>query len=482
MEAGALSARDLTARCLARIDALDAQGPSLGAVLEVNPEALEIAAALDEERAAGEVRGPLHGLPVLLKDNIATADRMTTTAGSLALVGFTAPRDAALVERLRAAGAVILGKTNLSEWANFRSTRSSSGWSGRGGQCRNPYALDRSPCGSSSGSAAAVAAGMAPLAVGTETDGSIVCPASTCGIVGVKPTVGRISRRGVIPLAHSQDTAGPMALTVADAAALLTAMSGPDPADPITADAPEPADFAEGLAGATLRGARIGVARSAFGFDGRVDAVIEVAIAAMAAQGAQVVDPVEIAEPPELGRAEFEVLLYEFKADLDAWLAGLGEVAPAKDLASLIAWNQEHAETSMPWFGQELFEMALTKGPLTDDAYLEARETARRLAGPEGIDAAMDRHDLDALVGPSNGPAWVIDLVNGDHFGGGSSTWAAVSGYPNVTVPAGFVAGLPIGISFFGRAWSEGRLLKLAHAFEQATRHRRPPTFPPTLR
>jgi amidase len=478
MHAGALRSKTLTETYLRRIEELDRRGPALRSVIETNPDALAIAESLDQERKAKGARGPLHGIPVLVKDNIDTADRMTTTAGSLALEGSIAARDAFVAERLRAAGAVILGKANLSEWANFRSTHSTSGWSARGGQCRNPYSLDRNPCGSSSGSGVAVSANLCAVAVGTETDGSIVCPSTTSGIVGIKPTVGLLSRAGIIPISHTQDTPGPMARTVADAAALLAALTGEDPRDPATAASHgRSADYARFLDRDGLRGARIGVARSLFGFSDRVDRLMEEALAEMKRRGAVLVDPAEVPHMKELDDPELEVLLYEFKADLNAYLAGLGPKVAARSLADLIAFNERRKDVEMPFFAQELFLKAQDKGPLTTPAYVEALEKCRRLSRAEGIDAVMDQHTLDALVAPTGGPAWTTDLVNGDHFTGGSSTAAAVAGYPSVTVPAGFVYGLPVGISFFGRAWSEATLVKLAYAFEQATRHRRAPRF-----
>lgn len=467
MTAGELTAVAIAEQYLARIEALDRGGPALRSIIELNPEALDLARALDDERRARGPRGPLHGIPIVLKDNLDTGDRMLTTAGSLALVGAPAARDAAAVARLRAAGAVLLAKTNLSEWANFRSTRSTSGWSARGGQCRNPYDLSRNPCGSSSGSGVAASANLCAAAIGTETDGSIVCPASANGIVGIKPTLGLVSQAGIIPIAHSQDTAGPMARTVADAAAVLGA---------IAEDVPNAhRDYTPFLDAGALRGARLGVARKAFGFHADVDAVMEQALDAMRGAGAVLVD-VELAETKELGDAELLVLLYEFKHDLDAYLAGREGVI-VKSLADLIAFNQAHPADELVHFGQELFEMAAGKGPLTTPEYVDALATCRRLSQAEGIDAAMDQHQLDAIVAPTNGPAWQTDLVCGNHYGGGSSSLPAVAGYPNVTVPAGFVRGLPIGASFYGRAWSEPRLLAIAYAFEQLTAARKPPAL-----
>ncbi len=483
MRAGDLSARALTEAFLQRAADVDRSGPSINSIIELNPQALDIAVRLDAERAAGTVRGPLHGVPILIKDNIDTADSMQTTAGSLALEGHMASRDAFVVERLRAAGAVLLGKTNLSEWANFRSTRSTSGWSSRGGQTRNPHVLDRSPCGSSSGSGAAVAAELCAVAVGTETDGSVVCPSSSNGIVGIKPTLGLVSRSGIIPIAHSQDTAGPMARTVADAAALLGAMVGVDARDAATAAAGHPvqADYAQYLDESALKGARLGIARNFFGFDSRVDAVMEESIDALRHLGADIVDPVDLPKSSAYDDSEYEVLLYEFKAGLNAYLAELNGGRWPHTLEALIAFNDAHAERVMPYFGQEIFLQAQEKGPLSDAAYREALTANHRLSREEGIDAAMAQHRLDAIVAPTGGPAWTIDLVNGDHYSGGCSSPAAVSGYPHVTVPAGFVHGLPVGISLFAGAWSEPRLIALAHAFERGTQARRAPQFLPSV-
>ena len=484
MKSGKYTAQALAERYLARINELDRAGDlPLLSVIELNPDALAIAAALDKERKEKGPRGPLHGIPVLIKDNIATADRMQTTAGSLALVGAKPSKDAFIVERLRAAGAVILGKTNLSEWANFRSTRSSSGWSGRGGQTRNPYALDRTPSGSSSGSGVAAAANFCAVAVGTETDGSVVSPSAASSLVGLKPTVGLVSRSGIIPISHTQDTAGPMTRTVADAAALLSALVGIDPADAATAasQGKAHADYTKFLDPNGLKGARIGGPRERFfGYHAATDALVEKAIELMKAQGATIIDPAPIPTAAKLDDPEFEVLLYEFKADLEAYLAGLGEGTHPRTLADLIKYNEEHRATELRYFGQELFHMAQAKGPLTDKKYKKALQDCRRLSREQGLDAVMAKHKLDALIAPTQAPPGLIDLVNGDHWLGSSSTPAAVSGYATLTVPVGYVHGLPVGMSFIGRAWSEPTLLKLAFAYEQASKHRRPPTFAPT--
>jgi amidase len=484
MAGGRLTARRITELYLARIAAMDRAGPMLQSIIETNPDALTLADELDRERAAKGARGPLHGIPVLLKDNIDTADRMTTTAGSLALEGSIAPRDAHVAERLRAAGAVLLAKTNLSEWANIRSTRSSSGWSARGGQCRNPFVLDRNPCGSSSGSGAAVSANFGAVAVGTETDGSIVCPASANGVVGIKPTVGLVSRAGIIPISHTQDTAGPLCRSVADAAALLGAMAGVDPRDARTASARGhiAADYATSLDKHGLQGARIGVARAKFfGYSDATDRLAEAAIEVLKREGADVIDPADIPHAGTYDESELAVLLYELKADLAAYLATLGPSAKVRTLADVIAFNEQHREREMPYFGQELFHQAEAKGPLTSPGYRKALDTCRRLSRAGGIDAVMTRHRLDAIVAPTGNPAWPTDLVNGDHFTGSSSTPAAVAGYPSVSVPMGFALELPVNLSFFGRPWSEPTLIRLAYAFEQITMHRKAPRFLPTL-
>ena len=477
LSSGNLTSEALVQAYLARIDALDRGGPALNSVIELNPDALADARALDAERKAGQVRGPLHGIPVLLKDNI-DAVGMANSAGSLALADNRPTRDAFIVERLRAAGAVILGKTNLSEWANFRSTRSSSGWSSRGGQTRNAYVLDRNPCGSSAGTGTAIAASLAMVGVGTETDGSIICPAAVNGLVGLKPTVGLVSRGGIIPISISQDTAGPMGRSVADVAALLNVLAAVDPADPAAAQGKPSADYTSGLDADAVRGKRFGVLRQAMGFNPDVDAALERAIASLRAGGAEVVD-IEVPTWGQWGGHELNVLLYEFKDGLNAYLAAAG--GEHGSLESLIAWNSAHAAEAMPHFGQEIFEQAQAKGPLTEPAYLEARDGARRLAGEQGLLATMDKHRLNAVVAPSTSPAWPTDHVNGDHFSGAGYGIAAVAGTPSITVPSGEVRGLPIGVVFMGRAYSEVELLGYAYAFEQATRARKPPLFIPTL-
>ncbi|TFW30916.1 amidase [Massilia horti] len=481
MAAGKLTSRALVTQYLARIAAIDKAGPRLASVIELNPDALAIASELDKERAAGKLRGPLHGIPVLLKDNIATGDKMSTSAGSLALDGVRAKRDAFITSRLRAAGAVIIGKTNLSEWANMRSTHSVSGWSGRGGQTKNPYALDRNTSGSSSGSGAAIAASLATLAVGTETDGSIVSPSSICGIVGIKPTLGLVSRSGIIPIAHSQDTAGPMTRSVADAALLLAALAGVDPDDPATADGKGRAlDYAAALRQDGLRGKRIGVTRNFFGSNDAVDALIEKELAVLKAQGATLVD-VKLPNIDKYGDSELEVLLYEFKPDLAAYFDAYAPHAPVKTMADVIAFNDKHASREMPYFGQEHLIASQAKAGLDAREYKDALANNLRYAREEGIDQIMKEHQLDALVAPTGGPAWLTDYINGDHYGGSFSTPAAVAGYPHITVPAGYTRGLPVGLSFVGGAWSEATLIAMAYAYEQATRHRRPPAFPPTI-
>jgi len=486
MQSGALSSRELVLDYLYRIRTIDKSGPSLNAVIEVNPDALSIADGMDRERAAGRSRGPLHGVPILIKDNIGTADGMQTTAGSLALVGRPQPYDAFVAAQLRRAGAVILGKTNLSEWANFRSTHSSSGWSGRGGQTRNPYVLDRSPSGSSSGSAVAAAANLAAGALGSETDGSIVSPSGVNGVVGIKPTLGLTSRSGVVPLSHNQDVVGPIARTVADAAAILGAIVGVDPTDQATASSvgKNQPDYTRFLDPNGLRGARLGIARQfGFGNSEKEDKVANAAVDALRRLGATVVDNVTMPGAQALltGPDETTVLLYDFKADINRYLQSRGATVDVRTLADLIQFNAHHAGQEMPYFGQELFTQAQAKGPLSSPEYRKALATDLRNSRQQGIDYAMDKYHLDALVAPTNSPAWTIDLVDGDHFLDGSSTPAAVAGYPAITVPAGFILGLPIGITFFGRAYSEPTLIKIASGFEYQTRVRRPPTYLPSV-
>ena len=479
MENGEWTSQKLVAYYLERIDKIDRRGPRINSIIELNPDALAIASALDEERKSRGPRGPLHGVPILIKDNIDTADRMKTSAGSLALAESVPTQDSYVARRLREAGAVLLGKTNLSEWANFRSTHSTSGWSARGGQTRNPYALDRNPCGSSSGSGAAVSANLCAAAVGTETDGSIVCPSSTNGIVGIKPTLGLVSRAGIVPIAHSQDTAGPMARTVGDAAIILGALAGSDPGDRATSVRPAtlPRDYTQFLDPHGLKGSRIGVAREFFGFSDKVDKIMEAALQEMRSAGAVVVDLPPVLKAGRYEETELEVMLYEFKADLTAYLARLGPDVRTRTLKDLIDFNERNREREMPYFGQELFIRSEAKGPLTSAAYRRALSRNLRLSRTEGINAAVSRYRLDALVAPTGGPACVTDLVNGDHFSGGCSTPAAVAGYPHITVPAGYVFGLPVGISFFGGAFSEPGLIRLSGAFAEATRQRKPPHF-----
>jgi amidase len=475
METGARTSVEITELYLERIAALDRDGPRLRSIIETNPDALAIARQLDDERAAGSVRGPLHGVPIVVKDNIDTADGMTTTAGSYALEGHIAARDSHVVAKLREAGAIVLAKANLSEWANIRSTRSSSGWSARGGQCGNAFVVDRNPCGSSSGSGAATSANFCAAAIGTETNGSIVCPASVNGVVGLKPTVGLVSRSGIIPIAHTQDTAGPMTRTVADAAAVLTALVGPDPRDSMSAPAAdfEGTDYTSFLDADGLRGARIGIERSFFGAEPTVDVLMRDAIAVMRDAGAIIVDPALHPTRDRIGDPSYLVLLYELKADLRAYLQSAGIPNGMGSLADIVAFNRANVHREMPYFAQEIFEDADTLGGLDSPAYLEAKETARRLSRDQGIDALMDEHSLDAIVSPTTRPAWKIDLVNRDVSSAGSSGPAAIAGYPSITVPNGYVFGLPVGILFFGRAWSEDVLIRIAYAYEQATMHRR---------
>ena len=495
LESGEATSTGLAQSYRDRIAAIDAEGPALRSVIELGPRVDEVAAARDRERAEGRVRGPLHGIPVLIKDNIATTDGMETTAGSLALVGARPPRAAGVVDRLEAAGAVILGKTNLSEWANFRSKSPSSGWSGRGGQTRNPYALDVSPSGSSSGSGAAIAASLGAVALGTETNGSILCPAAACGLVGIKPTVGLTSRAGVIPISWTQDTVGPMARTVADAALVLSVIAGSDPNDAMTAGANlHRSDYTLALDPDGLRGARIGVARSVYwGYSVAADRIAEASLRVLRDAGAEVIDPADIPTAVDLAGGwppkntdGMTVMLYEFKDGLNRWLAGLGPDVPVRSLADLIAFNVQHADREMPYFAQELLEMAEARGPLSEPEYVGARERTHRLSRAEGIDAVMAEHRLDALVMPTMSPAVKIDLVNGEMHRGSASNPSAIAGYPAITVPAGLTGGLPVGLTFTGRAWSEATLIRLAFAFEQATRARSAPTylapgaFPPT--
>jgi len=479
MESGRYTALSITQMYLNRIEEIDKAGPAINSVIELNPDALDIARRLDRERSEGNVRGPLHGIPIMIKDNIETGDKMMTTAGALALMGNVADEDSWVAKKLRDAGAIILGKTNLSEWANFRSTRSSSGWSARGGQTRNPNVIDRNPCGSSSGSGAAASANLCVMTIGTETNGSVVCPSSANGLVGIKPTVGLWSRSGIIPLSHSQDTAGPMARTVTDAAVLLGAITGVDPSDSATSESKGNfhSDYTQFLDPNGLQEMRIGIARNFFGFHKETDDVLDEAIDAMKEAGAVIVDPANVDPDEETGRAGFDVLLYEFKADLNEYLKTVNPDVEVTSLADVIEFNKNHKEESMPYFGQEILEMAQEKGPLSSQEYKDALAKVRRLSREKGIDATMKEHNLDAIVGPTGGPAWTIDLINGDHFGGSSSSPAAQSGYPNITVPAGYIHDLPVGISFFGAPWSEPKLLKIAYSFEQTTKARKKPAF-----
>ncbi len=484
LQSGKYTSRELVEKYSDRITDIDKKGPGLYSVIEMNPDAERIAVALDRERKEKGPRGPLHGIPILIKDNIDTQDRMMTTAGSLALVGAKPQRDAFVAQRLRDAGALILGKTNLSEWANFRSTKSSSGWSGRGGQTKNPYVLERNPCGSSSGSGAAVAANLCAAAIGTETDGSVVCPSSANSLVGIKPTVGLVSRAGIIPISHSQDTAGPMARTVSDAAILLGALAGVDPRDEATNESrgKSVADYTQFLDKDGLRGMRLGIARKHFGFNERVDKLMNELLAEIKKLGAVLVDPADIPTTGKFDDSEFEVLLYEFKADLNKYLAGLGPTAPVRSLKDVIAFNEKNSAREMPYFGQDIMTKAEAKGPLTSKPYLAALRKNHLLTRAQGIDAVMKKNRLDALVAPTGGPPWPTDWINGDHFTGGYSSTSAVAGYPHITVPAGYIFGLPVGISFFGGAYSEPKLIKIAYAFEQATKVRRPPQFLSTAR
>ncbi len=480
MESGRLTSQQIVQRYLQRIDSIDKAGPSLHAVIEINPDAAEIASQMDAERKAGKLRGPMHGIPVLIKDNISTADKMQTTAGSLALVSAGAPgnKDSFVAAQLRKAGAVILGKTNLSEWANFRSTHATSGWSGRGGLTKCPYALDRNPSGSSSGTGSAISANLCAVGVGSETDGSIVSPACSNGLVGIKPTLGLISRSGIVPISHSQDTAGPMGRSVADAAALLTALAGVDAADDATAAAQgKITDYTKSLDPNGLRGMRLGVVRKFAGFSIPVDKLLEDAITAMKRAGAEVVDPVELPTFGKWDSAEQLVLLYEFKADLNKYLNSLGPHSGVRTLADVIAFNKKNADKEMTYFGQELMLQSQEKGGLESDEYKKALADCRRLTRTEGIDAMMDEHKLDVLIGATGTPAWPTDLVNGDASEFSNSSLAAVAGYPHITVPMGNVFGLPVGVSFIGRPWSESTLIKAAYAYEHATKHRKPPQF-----
>jgi amidase len=479
LSSGKITAKSLAEMYLKRIADVDGKGPSLHSVIELNPDVLEIAEALDRERKNGNVRGPMHGIPVLIKDNIDTADKMMTTAGSLALVGAHPAQDSFVAKKLRESGAVILGKTNLSEWANFRSNHSISGWSARGGFTKNPYSLDRNPCGSSSGSGSAIAANLCAVAIGTETDGSVVCPSSSCSLVGIKPTVGLISRAGIIPISHSQDTAGPMTRTVTDAAILLGVLTGIDERDPKTKESRSKAltDYTKFLDPNGLKNARIGVNRKSFGFNDKVDAYMTDMIAEMKKLGATMVDPADIPTMGQFGDSEYQVLLYEFKADLNAYLASLGPDAPVHSLKEIIDFNEKNRDKEMAYFGQDVFIEAESKAPLTSKKYLNALASNHRLTRTKGIDFVLQKFKLDALIAPTNGPAWITDCLNGDHFTGGYSSASAVAGYPHITVPAGYISGVPLGISFFASAYSEPTLIRLAYAFEQATKARIAPKF-----
>ncbi len=475
LEKGAFSSEELCQESLARIERLNENGPELRAIIEVNPEAREIAAKMDRERALSGPRSLLHGIPIVIKDNIETADTMQTTAGSFALAGKPAARDACIVEKLRSAGAVIVGKSNLSEWANFRSTKSSSGWSSRGGQCLNPYDLTRSPCGSSSGSAVAVAAEMVAAAIGTETDGSIICPSAMNSVVGIKPTIGSVSRRGIIPIAHSQDTAGPMATCVSDAAVVLDVIRGYDPEDDMggryssrAAAMEATASLVSFLHDSGLRGVRIGVAENLCGFDSRVDMLFEKHLREMERAGAVLVRSCPVPGIDDFDEAELTVLLYEFKDGINRYLQQRGDTVSLHNLDELIAFNREHAATVMPYFGQELFERARGKGSLNEVEYIDALNVCRQKAEKRGLEKLFLEQQIDLLAAPSNGPAWKIDHVNGDRYTGGSSSPAAVSGYPAITLPAGYVFGLPIGTTFIGRPYEERRLIAAAYALEQA--------------
>ncbi len=485
MESGERTARSITELCLQRIEEMDRQGPQLRSIIETNPDALDIADQLDAERRDSGPRGPLHGIPVAIKDNIDTADGMTTTAGSMALEGSIPPQDAFISQRLREAGAIIIAKANMSEWAYFRGYRATSGWSARGGQCRNPYALDRNPCGSSSGSGVAVSASLVPLTIGTETGGSIMCPSSINGVVGIKPTVGLWSRSGIIPISHSQDTAGPMARTVRDAAILLGPLTGVDARDEATSASQGNAhgDYTQFLDAEGLMGARIGVARSlADTFDPRVIELFDASIAAMADAGATIVDPANLNASAWNDPLSLVLLEYEFKHDLNQYLASLGPDAPVKTLADVIAFNERNADVEMPYFGQERLHDAQARGPLTDPEYLEAKRRIQRNTREDGIDRLVLEHQLDAIIAPTRDIAWLTDHIQGDRLQGGSSAGpAAIAGYPDISVPMGFVGGLPVGISFFGRAWTEPTLLRVAYAYEQVTNHRRAPTYAETL-